>query len=204
MPEELLDTGNALGLLRATHENLRAIMSNVYEKDATFAQIALIKLLEELQIHQAMEREHFFPLCEANPAAVDVDKFMLGTVDNDILDEMIARLQKMDVNSPSFALTMENLIHNFQHHCFAVEENLFVPLEGGDWDMHQQLTACALQMNALRAQMEANFKQPKNDKVGAFQDMQEDRAREMGRGEFAPRDIVTNDVTLGEEGGAGI
>jgi hypothetical protein len=209
MPEELLDEGNALGMLRAEHDNIRALLGNVYERDAAFAREALVRLLQELEVHDAMERQYFFPFCEQNAMLVSGDRLQLGMADTEVIREMATRLESMDVEDPNFAITMERLIHSFQHHCFAVEENLFIALEGGDWTMHNLLVEQAIQMRSLREQMLLTMQRPRATETSEFQKMQHRRAQEMGRGVYPARDVVADeqidsdsgqDVSLSTEG----
>jgi hypothetical protein len=200
MPEELLDDGNALGMLRAEHEYIKTLMGNVYEREPAFARQALIRLMEELQIHSAMERQQFIPLCETNMDTIKRERFDLGMAHHEALEELTSRLEGMDVEDPAFGVTMEQLIHRFQQHCFAMEETMFIALEGGDWDMHNQLVACAMRMRELRTQLLDSMKRPRSADAPTFQDLQHRRAQEMGRGVYAPRDVVNDDVRDSESG----
>lgn len=199
MPEELLDESNALGMLRAEHESMNALMGNVYERDPVFAQQALMRLREELDIHRAMERQYFIPLCQRNIDVVKPDRFTLGTRHDEALDELISRVNAIDVTHPDFAKTMEQLIHTFHQHGYDMEETMFMALQGGDWDMHNQLVACAIQMRELRDQMRESLKRRRAAEAPAFQNFQQQRAQEMGRGVYPPRDVVSDS----EEGTAG-
>lgn len=188
MPEELLDSGNALGMLRAEHETIRQLLSSVLVRDPALAQQSLLRVREEMEIHRAMEEQFFIPLCERNIAIVTQDRMRAGTQHCMLLDELVSRLDGLNVTDESFAVTFDQLIRAFQQHSFAVEENLFIALEGGDWDMHQQLAACAIQMRDLRERMLASMTRPRAAQT-TFQDMQEERAREQGRNEWRPRDV---------------
>lgn len=199
MPEELLDEGNALGMLRAEHVNINSLMSNVSERDPVFAQQALMRLREELDIHRAMERQYFIPLCQRNTDVVKPDRLALGTRHDATLDELISQVNAIDVTHPDFARTMEQLTHTFHTHSYEMEETMFIALEGGDWDMHNQLVACAMQMRELRDHMRESQKRRRAAEGPSFQNFQQHRAQEMGRGEYPPRDIVSDS----EEGAAG-
>jgi hypothetical protein len=201
MPEELLDDGNALGMLRAEHETIRQLLSNVLVRDAAFAQQALMRVREELEIHREMEKQCFFPLCERNLAIVTPDRLQSGLEHSMVLDELVSRLDGMDVTDENFALTMDQLIRAFQQHCFAIEENHFIALEGGDWDMHQQLTACAIQMRELRERMLATMTRPRTAENPTFQEMQHRRAQEQGRGVWGPRDVEDDEQLKRDEEG---
>lgn len=201
MPEELLDDGNALGMLRAEHESIRQLLSNVLVRDAAFAQQALIRVREELEIHREMEKQCFFPLCERNVAALTQDRVQAGTEHTMLMDELVSRLHGMDVTDERFRMTFDQLIRAFQQHCFSLEENQFIALEGGDWDMHQQLTACAIQMRELRERMLATMTRPRTAENPSFQDMQHRRAQEQGRGVWGPRDVQDDDQLKQDEKG---
>jgi hypothetical protein len=202
MPEELLDDGNALGMLRAEHESIRQLLSNVLVRDEAFAQQALMRVREELEVHREMEKQCFIPLCENNIMLISEVRMADGTKSSMLFDELVSRLDSMTVAHPEFALTLEQLIRAFQQHCFEMEENLFIALEGGDWDMHQQLTACAIQMRDLRERMLASMNRPRASETPTFQELQHRRAQEQGRGVWGPRDVSDDEQLKRDEEGA--
>lgn len=207
MPEEMLDDGNALGMLRNEHEKIRTLLANVWESDQPeFTKQAIIPLLQELEIHSMMEREFFCPFAMdyANQLQVErVDK------ECDAIDDLGARLQNLDTAGDDFRSTLESLIHEFQRHILHTDEFVLRSLEGRDWDMHNLLVALAIKMRERRAEMIERMNRTHaidGTATPRATDIQHRRAQEMGRNIYPGRDVVpdvesdTTDLSMTTEG----
>jgi hypothetical protein len=201
MPEELLDEGNALGYIRAEHERIRGLLGSVWQSDEPeFTKATLVPLLLELKAHNAMERQIFFPFCQERIRPVD--RLERGTAESMAIEEFVARLEGMDPTDASFRKTLEDLIHSFQRHCFLVDENLLVLLEGQDWQMHNDLVRCRMEMESLRERMLSGKLQNDEVRNPEFESMQHRRAQEQGRRVWPGRDVVPEEQLRGDREGA--
>lgn len=196
MPEELLDEGNALGMLRSEHEHIRALLANVWSTDqAEFAKMALVPLFQELAVHSAIERQYFFPYCSTAMFA-EQPLVQGSTSDSIAIEELAMKLQQIDYEDPAFRTGLEELINRFQHHCYQTEQYIFSHLEGGDWDRHNELVAIAMKMRALRKEMMEQMRPHGTDtmkgtgRVSPLQDEQGRRAQLQGRNLDPARDVV--------------
>lgn len=159
MPEELLDSGNALGWLRAEHEQIRALLTTCLTSDQSeFTRQVLVPLMQEFELHTTLEREIFYPLAKRHMSFELLDR---GTHDNRDLDQAAARLKRLDPAHPSFRKTLEEFSHLFQHHVYELEQNVFLQLEGGDWELHQQLIEAAFKLRNRREQLVQRLRNPR-------------------------------------------
>lgn len=209
MPEELLDEGNALGMLRSEHEQIRALLANALQSDQVeFTRLALIPLLRELRVHAAMEREVFYPYAKGEMTDKEVvSKNVSETI---ALDELTRKLESIDPADPGFTGMMEELIRRFNHHIYELEQYIFLNLEGGDYSRHNGLVRCALEMKKMRENMLTEMTRPRPIGDGSTSatlgDVQLRAAQQKGRSLDPSRDVVptpsneSEDVTVTTEG----
>ncbi len=159
MPEDLLDTGNALGWLRAEHEEIMALLTTCLNSDQVdFTREVLVPLMQEFELHTTLERDIFYPLAKRHMSFELLDR---GTHDNRDVDQIAARLKNLDPANPSFGKTLDEFARLFRHHVYELEQNVFLQLEGGDWELHQQLKEGAIKLRNRREQLVQRLRRPR-------------------------------------------
>ncbi len=196
MPEELLDTGNALGWLRAEHDQIRGLLGSCWSSnDPEFTKQALMQLMLELEIHDAVERDVFYPLAKRH---ISLHLLSGGTQDNRDIDRAAARLKNIHPSESGFKVNLKEFSRLFQHHIYELEQYVFLQLEGGDWEMHQHLTAAAIQMDHIKERILQRRQGPRaGASPAANQQLRE--AQQMGRSLHVPRDVVPPVGTSGSD-----
>lgn len=204
MPEELMDESNALGLLRGEHGRIRELLASVAEEDQIdFRRQAMILLLQELDIHDAMEQKFFYPFVRER---LESDLVARPLEFNQIIMDLAAKLRGLDPLHADFIPTVDELIRALDLHIFEEEEYLFTKLEGKDPYTYNELVRVALMMRELRNQMiEVNQTPRAIDATGGQPvttgDVQQRIAQEKGRGIYPPRDVVLDDAQIDQTQG---
>jgi hypothetical protein len=194
MPEELMDDSNALGYLRSEHETIEQLLASVANtaEQPDFARQAMVPLVQELQIHSAIENEFFFPFMDNYVPQDIVDR---PADDNRIIDALTRKLETMNPASDEFLPTLEELHKHFKHHIYVEEQYLFLTVEGKDPVVHNELINLANVMKRRRAEMMDEMKRPRTTDFTSQPvtpgDVQQRLAQEKGRGIYPPRDVLT-------------
>lgn len=153
MSEDLLDESGAIGFLRKEHNQVQELLTTVAMNDQMdFVRQAMIPLRQELEIHEVVEREFFFP-------------FMVDRVPDDVLNrpvqdntemlELSRKLENLDPSGDEFDATLDKLIGHFQHHIFEEEQYLFLQIEGPTVapDLHNELVRLSNLMRTRREEL---------------------------------------------------
>jgi hypothetical protein len=209
MPEELLDEGNALGYIRAEHERIKALFATVLDNDdIELRRQSLQLLLGELRVHSRMEQELFMPYAQSQlvNGGELIDRNMGHLRD---LDGMQNRFHSVDPASADFHTSFGELVRNFQHHVYEIEQFVLLGLEGGDYQRHNELVLIARRMRAMREEFLASLKRPHEvapGVQGTEADLKLRKAQQQGRNLDPERDIVPSrnegerDLTVTTEG----
>lgn len=186
MPEELMDTNNALGMLREEHEHIKGLLEGLRLVDQPgFEQSALTPLLDELKVHSALELELFYPFIRKHTEEEHVE---LAADEFDEVAILASDLDEMLLTDPAFKETLELLIKHFDKHIYEMEQFLFLAVEGPNCspDCHDSLVALA---NDMKARKSALLEKMGGDSVDTRQRL----AQEKGRNVHAPRDVASTD-----------
>ena len=169
MPEELMDENNALGMLRLEHDRIRELLGSVAEEEQLdFRRQAITPLLQELEIHDAMERKFFYPFVNERLPGDLVERPLEF---NQSIANIAAKLRGLDPLDADFVPTVDELIRALDLHIFEEEEYLFTKLEGKDPYTHNDLIKVANRMRELRDQMvEAKPMYHQRDQSGLAED----------------------------------
>jgi hypothetical protein len=150
MPEDLLNDDTALGMLRQEHARIDQLIASCLESDQPeFTRQAMMPLIQELEIHTAMEHEFFFPVVAKLTGNIGERAFS----DDAELDSLKQRLEGLDPADPDYIPVLSELASRFQRHCYLEEQFGFLPIEMHDPDTHNLLIATAQRMRERRNSM---------------------------------------------------
>jgi len=186
MPEELMDSSNALGMLREEHEELKALLASCFETDdPLFKEQTLLPLMQELRVHSEIERSFFLPFLSKH---FHPDLIRHAERDLSDMEGLAGELERIKTSDPQFDRTLELIMEKLQKHIFEEEQYLFVPSEGREPDFTNQLVRLATLMKERKAELHASMGR-QTERIQAPDDRLR-RAQEQGRNEWAPRDVL--------------
>jgi hypothetical protein len=117
---------NALSLLKDDHDKVKKMLA---EGEATTARAEKTRaelfstLKAEMQIHERIEEEIFYPALKAHPKAQDI--VLEGYEEHHVVDEIMGELEATPVTDETWAAKFTVMKENIEHHIDEEEGEMF-------------------------------------------------------------------------------
>jgi len=111
--------------IKADHEIQRNLCSKLLETvgDSDERKELWKELRKELEVHEVAEERHFYkPLIDTDKMQEDARH---GMAEHHEIDELIEKLEELDMSSSQWKITMEELSHKVDHHLEDEEKDFF-------------------------------------------------------------------------------
>jgi hemerythrin-like domain-containing protein len=152
---------DAIDMLLEDHKRVQKVLKE-FEKVERDDADALRELVEtacmELQIHSMLEEEIFYPAVRSQVAEDDMDSQDLlneAEVEHESIDELIAKLQELEVDDPMYCAHFAVLGEYVRHHIKEEEKELFPEVKKmRALDLQQLAEDMRLRREELFAQIE--------------------------------------------------
>ena len=112
-------------VIKEDHEIQRNLCSKLLETvgDSDERKELWKELRKELEVHEVAEERHFYkPLIDTDQMQEDARH---GMAEHHEIDELIEKLEELDMSSSQWKITMEELSHKVDHHLEDEEEDFF-------------------------------------------------------------------------------
>jgi hypothetical protein len=134
------DSGNAIELLIADHENVRRLFDEYEElvddeADEEDRQALAEEICAMLTVHSMLEQEIIYPA--AREAVDDQDQLDEAEVEHQNIDDMIAQIQEMEPSEELYDAKVKVLSELVEHHVREEEDELFPKLEASELDLDE-------------------------------------------------------------------
>ena len=144
---------DAIALLKQDHDKvkdmlreLEAMPAGQPEKRRALAE----KIMAELMMHERIEEEIFYPAV-AQAGEKGEEEVEHGVEEHELVDNIIAQLEAVDLDSPDFEGTVRVLKENVFHHIKDEEEKMFPYARK---KLAGRLDKLGTEMSAYKAQIE--------------------------------------------------
>jgi hemerythrin superfamily protein len=133
-------SGNAIELLIADHENVRRLFDEYEElvddeADEEDRQALAEEIFAMLTVHSMLEQEIIYPA--AREAVDDQDQLDEAEVEHQNIDDMIAQIQELDPSDELYDAKVKVLSELVEHHVREEEDELFPKLEASELDLDE-------------------------------------------------------------------
>ena|SRR5438046_1539160 len=148
---------NAITLLEDDHRKVKKLLAEGEETteraEKTRAEL-YATLRREMEIHERIEEEIFYPALKADPRASDI--VLEGFEEHHVVDEIMAELGQTDVTDETWAAKFNVMKENIEHHIEEEEGEMFVEARRafGDEEL-EELGVRMMELKQLAQQVEA-------------------------------------------------
>jgi len=119
---------DCLDLLTADHNRVRGLFKRFKDaessEDMETMKLVTAKIVEELQIHMAIEEEIFYPAIKPESDEVK-DTVLEGVEEHHVAKHIVDELAQMEPNGEEWAAKVKVLIEAVEHHADEEEEEMF-------------------------------------------------------------------------------
>lgn len=119
---------DALELLKSDHDKVRSLFRQFEQAASSEDEAAQAelrdKIIEELEVHTAIEEEVFYPQVREGGEETE-DLVLEGVEEHHVVDQIIAEVRTMNPDEEAFEAKMTVLIENVEHHAEEEEEEMF-------------------------------------------------------------------------------
>jgi hemerythrin-like domain-containing protein len=118
------DGMEALALLKKDHGKVKELMRKLEKTEAPKAREELFgRLKADLQVHEIIEEEIFYPTLKKHPRAKDI--VLEGIEEHNVVDHLMGELSAMSTKSETWGPKCKVMIENIEHHIEEEEGEMF-------------------------------------------------------------------------------
>ena len=115
---------NALALLEKDHAKVKELMGKLEKTTAPKEREELFgRLKANLQVHEIIEEEIFYPTLKQHPRAKDI--VLEGIEEHNVVDRLMGELSAMATKSETWGPKCKVMIENIEHHIEEEEGEMF-------------------------------------------------------------------------------
>jgi hemerythrin-like domain-containing protein len=121
---------DALKLLKADHDEVKKMLSDLEsttERAEKTRTEGLATLKAELEVHEAIEEEIFYPALKEHPKTKDIA--LEGYEEHHVVDMVMGELEGVDVSDETWAAKFAVMKENLEHHIEDEEGEMFPQAE---------------------------------------------------------------------------
>jgi hypothetical protein len=145
---------NAIELLESDHEKVKKLLERgddtteraVKTRTELFAQIK-----KEMEVHEAIEEEIFYPALKEHPKAKDI--VLEGYEEHHVVDQILAELADTPVEDERWAAKFAVMKENVEHHIEEEEDDMFA--KARDVFTKEELESLGTRMESRKKELEA-------------------------------------------------
>ena len=145
---------NALTLLKRDHTEVKKMLSDLEdttERAEKTRTEGLAKLKHELEIHEAIEEEIFYPALKEHPKTKDIA--LEGYEEHHVVDTIMAELEKVAPSDEVWMAKFSVMMENLEHHIAEEEDEMFPKVEQVFED--EELQELGARMQARKEELQA-------------------------------------------------
>ena len=117
---------NAIELLKEDHRKVKKLLDEVAsttEKGVKTREDLYRRIKQEMEIHEALEEEIFYPALKEHSEAREV--VLEGYEEHDVVDRLLGELGELDVGDETWGPKAKVMKENVEHHIEEEEEEMF-------------------------------------------------------------------------------
>lgn len=145
---------NAIELLESDHEKVKKLLDrgdDTTEKAVKTRTELFADIKKEMEIHEAIEEEIFYPALKEHPKAKDV--VLEGYEEHHVVDTILAELAETAVEDERWAAKFAVMKENVEHHIEEEEDDMFA--KARDVFTKEELEALGRRMESRKKELEA-------------------------------------------------
>ena len=148
---------DAIALLKADHDKVKKMLAEG-ESTTERAEKTRTELFEtlkaEMEIHERIEEEIFYPALKSHPKAREI--VLEGFEEHHVVDEIMGELEAIDVTDETWGAKFKVMKENIEHHIEEEEGEMFKQArQVFDSDELEQLGARMMELKQLGQQVQA-------------------------------------------------
>ena len=115
---------NAVKLLKDDHDQVKAAMTELGETESADARERLFTdLRRDLEVHEVIEEEIFYPALREHPKAKDI--VLEGYEEHHVVDVLLGELSALPFDDETWGAKAKVMIENVEHHIEEEEGEMF-------------------------------------------------------------------------------
>lgn len=145
---------NAIELLESDHEKVKKLLErgdDTTEKAVKTRTELFAQIKKEMEVHEAIEEEIFYPALQEHPKAKDI--VLEGYEEHHVVDTILAELGETPVEDERWAAKFAVMKENVEHHIEEEEDDMFA--KARDVFTKDELEALGQRMESRKKELEA-------------------------------------------------
>jgi hemerythrin superfamily protein len=130
-------TANAIEMLKSEHQEVTSLFEGFAAAGPAERQALAGEICQKLTVHAQLEEEILYPAAKVALEADDLDLVQEAQVEHASAEELIAKIEAMEVGDDSYKATVTVLAEYVKHHVQEEEDELFPLLEASDLDLEE-------------------------------------------------------------------
>ena len=145
---------NAIKLLESDHEKVKKLLErgdDTTERAVKTRTELFAEIKKEMEVHEAIEEEIFYPALKEHPKAKDI--VLEGYEEHHVVDTILAELGQTSVEDEKWAAKFAVMKENIEHHIEEEEDDMFA--KARDVFTKDELEALGERMESRKKELEA-------------------------------------------------
>jgi hypothetical protein len=145
---------NAIELLESDHEKVKKLLErgdDTTERAVKTRTELFAEIKKEMEVHEAIEEEIFYPALKEHPKAKDI--VLEGYEEHHVVDTILAELGETSVDDEKWAAKFAVMKENIEHHIEEEEDDMFA--KARDVFAKDELEALGERMESRKKELEA-------------------------------------------------
>jgi hemerythrin-like domain-containing protein len=120
------DPMDAVTMLKDDHDKVKKILSDLdstTERGVKTREELFAKVHRELEVHETIEEEIFYPELKSHPKAEDI--VLEGFEEHHVVDLLMGELERLDVSDETWGAKAKVMKENIEHHIEEEEGEMF-------------------------------------------------------------------------------
>jgi len=117
---------DALKLLKRDHDTVKEILEKLEstsEDDSSQREELFGRIRSDMEVHEALEEEIFYPALKEHPKARDI--VLEGIEEHNVVDRLMGEMSELPVDDERWQAKMSVMKENIEHHIEEEEEEMF-------------------------------------------------------------------------------
>jgi hemerythrin-like domain-containing protein len=114
---------NSLTLLRKDHQEVKELLKQAEDADSGQKQRLFQQLKSELEVHEAIEEEIFYPALKEHPKTKEIA--LEAYEEHNVVDEVMGQLEQLSPDDETWDAKFSVMEENLKHHINEEEREMF-------------------------------------------------------------------------------
>jgi hemerythrin-like domain-containing protein len=114
---------NALTMLRKDHDEVKELLKQASDAETTEKQELFTKIKAELEVHETIEEEIFYPALKEHPKTKELA--LEGYEEHDVVDYVMSELAALSPQDETWDAKFKVMEENLKHHINEEEREMF-------------------------------------------------------------------------------